>query len=1374
MCHAEDKGDNLPYTYWDRPAKSKGEGELAKQISVRLKKEGTKEKTYKSLVHMCRADHANKVSQLAYERMRKSRNNFETKWDRCTHDRKQLEKFWEKKNAARMDFWKKKIREKHGKCERRVRRQKKLFRLKRVYLSGRLHDEVKAADEHYKRYQKRVEALKEQVKKNVAQYDDARDNTSKWMKRYFALKRRMRLSDADRAKEDRERKDALLNQKKPKGPSMDELLREEKKNREGIDSLGQKYLKGKSKGQKRNEAMMEKFREGADKEKRDKIRAEMDAKMKEKLAKEQAKRLQDQLNNADLKKPRGEKVIVKTIGKVDDGKDSIAAQLKAIDAELKDPDCKNCEKMADKELHDALDDSDDEDGSEYEIDLDDDPGGTVMASLHKKVWSKSEGCKGGNCESQTSGTSEKESKISSVNSNAAFTDVSPEDLGKDLKLEDLDDAQTDALEKRLLEENRRTNQELRALGDDPIDLDIGRRLLAGHQHRHYDERGVGEAAPLAKPHIRYVPVAMPLNVAAARGYPVPPARAFYRPIGTRMMKQKPLAAVAKSTKQKKPHLHGDGSSRRKKRKHKKEHKHRPKKEGEKSSSVKDVVKSIEGAGKNLAEKKKDSTLKQDDDKAQKKEKGPKAEKSGKIFKKDDVVEHEDAKSPDGSTQHDRTGSGTATYEKAVNTDSKKEEKKQEGKKEEKKPEGKKEEKKPDGKKEEKKSDSKKEDKKKTEKKKDEGKKEEKKEKPKKKKRKSRKKSKKEGGEYGGFTVEDLKKLSLEDDVEGKFLEQHHKLVLSNKDRDLCQRTKDIVEQKKKKLSMNLRQCVQKYERVERYHKEKIQIEKDLQKEISSSCEAGKVSLKNLWREKFNAQGKLCEDREAQFKKELKLALEKNNGESALKGKLAGCEEDASMARQATRKAKKEVEETKDQMEKLKNYAQKRIRQLKNLHKSCDKRGAMELVAENDRIKAKYRKYKDKRLAWKKERHMYVSVIKDLKNQLKKLMNEEYERAKKLTKDEAKDDTQLYGENLDDETKDLDKTKLRYSRKSASRVAYEEEMKKKEKEQEKKDKENGKKKNDDAGAEDEDENEMSVMYAMKDGKKKMPKETATPKEKKKDDEKVSDKKKDYSKEKASKSSAPEGYQGEDHASDTRARKQMEIEEKKKIEKDANQLKYDDDNRPTKGKADDDEGKGNTQVAVASAEGKDSLIEQVKAALKEGKEAPKVESKSDPVKDDSEDLEQGDSESDSGEDDLGKKTADSGDSLKGDNGEDAKNEEQNWSGGPKDGDEGEGDIALADSEPNESLSEPPELLKQPEPAQSYTLLDSDYDEVELNEPTEEENHENAVKFGPSSNAANDDEFNLDDQNLDDTEPNEVLHPDRYGPYSESEALRRLLRR
>merc|ERR1711953_1426740 len=145
-------------------------------------------------------------------------------------------------------------------------------------------------------------------------------------------------------------------------------------------------------------------------------------------------------------------------------------------------------------------------------------------------------------------------------------------------------------------------------------------------------------------------------------------------------------------------------------------------------------------------------------------------------------------------------------------------------------------------------------------KKDEGKKEKKKEKPKKEKRKSRKKSKKDGGEYGGFTVEELKKLSLEDDVEGKFLEQHHKLVLSNKDRDLCQRTKDIVEQKKKKLSMNLRQCVQKYERVERYHKEKIRIEKDLQKEISSSCEASKVSLKNLWREKFNAQGKLCEDR----------------------------------------------------------------------------------------------------------------------------------------------------------------------------------------------------------------------------------------------------------------------------------------------------------------------------------------------------------------------------------------------------------------------------------------------------------------------------------------------------------------------------------
>merc|ERR1711972_187595 len=136
---------------------------------------------------------------------------------------------------------------------------------------------------------------------------------------------------------------------------------------------------------------------------------------------------------------------------------------------------------------------------------------------------------------------------------------------------------------------------------------------------------------------------------------------------------------------------------------------------------------------------------------------------------------------------------------------------------------------------------------------------------KKKKRRSRKKKAKES-EYGGFSVEELQKLSLEDDVEGKFLEQHHKLVLSNKDRDLCERTKSIVDHRVKKLTLNLGQCVQKYERVEQYHKSKLRIEKDIQKEISSSCESAKVELKNLWREKFNAQGKLCESREVQFKK----------------------------------------------------------------------------------------------------------------------------------------------------------------------------------------------------------------------------------------------------------------------------------------------------------------------------------------------------------------------------------------------------------------------------------------------------------------------------------------------------------------------------
>eukprot|EP00492_Amphilonche_elongata_P002867 TRINITY_DN314_c0_g1_i3.p1 TRINITY_DN314_c0_g1~~TRINITY_DN314_c0_g1_i3.p1 ORF type:complete len:262 (-),score=53.29 TRINITY_DN314_c0_g1_i3:112-897(-) len=163
----KDSGDNLPYTYWYRPAQGKGEGELAKQVSVRLQKEATKEKTYKDLVQMCRADHADKVSQLAFERVRKDRDEKERNWDKCTHEHHRLEKFWKEKNEARMTFWKGKIRDRNTRCSKRMKRAKKKFRLKRGYLAGRLKDEVAGAGEHFKRYQKRIEDLKEQVKKKV-------------------------------------------------------------------------------------------------------------------------------------------------------------------------------------------------------------------------------------------------------------------------------------------------------------------------------------------------------------------------------------------------------------------------------------------------------------------------------------------------------------------------------------------------------------------------------------------------------------------------------------------------------------------------------------------------------------------------------------------------------------------------------------------------------------------------------------------------------------------------------------------------------------------------------------------------------------------------------------------------------------------------------------------------------------------------------------------------------------------------------------------------------------------------------------------------------------------------------------------------------
>jgi len=514
------------------------------------------------------------------------------------------------------------------------------------------------------------------------------------------------------------------------------------------------------------------------------------------------------------------------------------------------------------------------------------------------------------------------------------------------------------------------------------------------------------------------------------------------------------------------------------------------------------------------------------------------------------------------------------------------------------------------------------------------------------------------------------------------------------------------------------QCIQKYQRIEKYHKSKLKIERDLQKEIAANCDKAKVKLKNLWREKFNAQGKLCEQREVQFKKQLDLALKDHADHSAMKGKLAGCEEDSLLARQKTQAVKKELEDVKEELGKVKAYAKKRIRQLKNIHKSCDRKGAMELVRENERIKRKYSRYKEKRLSWKKERHMYKAVIKDLKKELEKMMKTQYEYAKTLEKDEAKDDKQLYGENLDDETKDIDKSKLRYSRKSATLELFKKEMKEKRAEEKKK---NGDM-TDKEGAEDEDELELTLDYKLlttttttetpnkdADSVKKI----ARTKDVTADDAGKGGSKGDDVQEKVS---APNDYRGEDHVSDTRARKQKELEENKKAEADRMKVNfdddkqepvkekkvevkrvqpnYDDDRRPTAGRPDDAARKGRTQVAVASAEDpeEDELIKRAEDELNESK-TPSSESFES-------EFEQGDSEE--------------------------------------------------ESPLNSNLEED----------------DDDYGTI----GSEKSEHDRLIDFGPESQPQSDD-LDVNDENLDNTEPNEVLHPERF---QANEALRRLLRR
>merc|ERR1719499_792377 len=190
--------------------------------------------------------------------------------------------------------------------------------------------------------------------------------------------------------------------------------------------------------------------------------------------------------------------------------------------------------------------------------------------------------------------------------------------------------------------------------------------------------------------------------------------------------------------------------------------------------------------------------------------------------------------------------------------------------------------------------------------------------------------------------------------------------------------------------------------------------------------------------------------------------------------------------------------------------------------------------------------------------------------------------------------------------------------------------------------------------------------------------------------------------------------------------------------------------------------------------DALIEQVEAVLKSaniGSDRASKIKKDEESEDENEKLEQGDSID--AEEDPGEKIADAGDPLK-DVGDEVNNGAVAVARNDEPREVEADDSPIAATEPKEPLTQK-QHLEQPM-NEDGPEMSADYDEVDLNEPSKEELHKHAIEFGPESHPPEDDELDLNDQNLDDTEPNEVLHPERYGLPSkpESETLRRLLRR
>merc|ERR1719204_2011578 len=225
-----------------------------------------------------------------------------------------------------------------------MKRAKKKWRLKRIYLAGRLKDEVNGAQTHYKRYESRGEELKKRIRKRVQQYDEAKVETQKWMKRYYALKRHLRLSDAQRAKEKREREAARLEAlRNKKGPSMKDLLSEEKANREKIDDVGNKYAKSQSSEDAAMQKIQNNLRDEQAKEKISEVKAKAKADLQSKIFAEKAKGLEGELKretDGGLPKESQPMMLILDNG----GDDYKVDKDKALQEELKNPDCSDCEK----------------------------------------------------------------------------------------------------------------------------------------------------------------------------------------------------------------------------------------------------------------------------------------------------------------------------------------------------------------------------------------------------------------------------------------------------------------------------------------------------------------------------------------------------------------------------------------------------------------------------------------------------------------------------------------------------------------------------------------------------------------------------------------------------------------------------------------------------------------------------------------------------------------------------------------------------------------------------------------------------------------------------------------------------------------------